>query len=60
MNTSSSTSDRHDSRMGHALVKWGVGLIAVWQAGERLVGRAETERLYPESKEFFQYIYESR
>tara|TARA_Y100000289_G_C3852433_1_gene114242 strand:+ start:251 stop:442 length:192 start_codon:yes stop_codon:yes gene_type:complete len=63
MNTSSSTSDSHDShdsRIGHALVKWGVGNVAFWQAGERLIGREETERLYPESKEFFQYLYESR
>lgn len=50
----------NDNRLGNALVKWGVGNVTIWQAGERLIGREETERLYPESKEFFQYIHESR
>lgn len=49
-----------DERIGHALNRWGVAQVTIWQMGERVVGREETERLYPDSRAFFMYMNESR
>ena len=46
----------NEKRMGRALNRWGIANITVWQTGERMIGRDETQRLYPESAEFFKFL----
>lgn len=42
--------------MGLALNRWGIGNITIWQAGERMIGREETEKMFPESAAFFKFL----
>ncbi len=43
-------------KMGEALNKWGVEKIAVWQVADRSMGRDYVLRIYPESRDFFEFI----